>query len=54
MTGLRIAFTASLVMCLIAAAASWMRGKHQRPRDDDDVMRERADADAPAEDWVPA
>jgi len=24
--GLRIAFTASLIMCLIAAAASWMRG----------------------------
>jgi hypothetical protein len=24
--GLRIAFTASLVMCLVAAAASWMRG----------------------------
>lgn len=26
MTGLRIAFTASLVMCLIAAWSSWMRG----------------------------
>ena len=26
--GLRIAFTASLVMCLIAAWASWMRGGH--------------------------
>jgi hypothetical protein len=26
MTGLRIALTASLVMCLIAAWASWMRG----------------------------
>jgi MFS family permease len=25
--GLRIAFTASLIMCLIAAVASWMRGK---------------------------
>ena len=24
--GLRIAFTASLIMCLIAAWASWMRG----------------------------
>ena len=24
--GLRIAFSASLVMCLIAAAASWLRG----------------------------
>jgi MFS family permease len=27
MTGLRIAFTASLILCLIAAAASWARGK---------------------------
>jgi hypothetical protein len=26
MHGLRIAFTASLIMCLIAAWASWMRG----------------------------
>jgi hypothetical protein len=34
MTGLRIAFTGSLVMCLIAAAASWMRGKRRRPGDD--------------------
>jgi hypothetical protein len=27
MHGLRIAFTASLIMCLIAGAASWMRGR---------------------------
>jgi MFS family permease len=54
MNGLRIAFTASMIMCLIAAAASWMRGKHQRAGDDEDVLRERAEADAPAEDWVPA
>jgi hypothetical protein len=26
MRGLRIAFTSSLVMCLVAAAASWLRG----------------------------
>jgi hypothetical protein len=54
MSGLRIAFTASMIMCLIAAAASWMRGKHQRASDDDDVLRERAEAGAPAEEWVPA
>jgi MFS family permease len=54
MTGLRIAFTASLVMCLIAAAASWMRGKHRRPGDDGGVLREEADADASTEEWVPA
>ncbi len=54
MTGLRIAFTASLVMCLIAASASWMRGKHRRPGEDDHVLREEAEADQPAEEWVPA
>src|SRR5262249_16748190 len=53
-TGLRIAFTASMIMCLIAAAASWMRGKHQRPDEDVGVLRERAEANAPAEEWVPA
>jgi hypothetical protein len=26
MNGLRIAFIASLLMCLVAAAASWLRG----------------------------
>ncbi len=56
MTGLRIAFTASLVMCLIAAAASWMRGKHRPPGDDGGVLPEEAEAEAdqPAEEWVPA
>jgi MFS family permease len=54
MTGLRIAFSASFVMCLIAAAASWMRGKHRRIGDDEHVLREEADADAPVEEWVPA
>jgi MFS family permease len=54
MTGLRIAFTASLIMCLIAAAASWMRGKHQRPIDDGGVLREEAEAAAPPEEWVAA
>ena len=34
LTGLRIAFAASLVMCLIAAAASWMRGGQYVRRDD--------------------
>jgi hypothetical protein len=33
--GLRIAFTASLIMCLIAAIASWMRGKKYVHDDDD-------------------
>jgi hypothetical protein len=34
--GLRIAFTASLVMCLVAAWASWMRGR--RYVHDDEVL----------------
>jgi hypothetical protein len=34
MHGLRIAFTASLVMCLIAAAASWLRGGKYVHEDD--------------------
>jgi EmrB/QacA subfamily drug resistance transporter len=33
--GLRIAFTSSMIMCLIAAAASWMRGGKTAPADDD-------------------
>jgi hypothetical protein len=32
--GLRIAFTASLIMCLIAAWASWLRGGHYVADDD--------------------
>jgi hypothetical protein len=55
MTGLRIAFTASLVMCLIAAAASWMRGKKYVHSD---VEEEQEGAAAPMvpvpEEWVPA
>jgi len=38
MTGLRIAFTASLIMCCIAAATSWARGK--RYVYDDEGVRE--------------
>ncbi len=38
--GLRIAFTASLIMCLIAAWASWMRGGLV---DDDDAVAEDGD-----------
>jgi hypothetical protein len=34
MHGLRIAFSASLVMCLIAAAASWLRGGKYVHQDD--------------------
>jgi hypothetical protein len=59
--GLRIAFTASLVMALIAAAASWARGGHYvagagepgpfgAPEDEG-----AGDGDAPMpEEWVPA
>jgi MFS family permease len=56
MTGLRIAFTASLVMCLIAAAASWMRGKKYVHRDDVEAFGASSDDEAaPApEEWVPA
>jgi hypothetical protein len=35
MHGLRIAFIASLIMCLIAAAASWMRGSRYVAEDAD-------------------
>ncbi|MBK5332009.1 MAG: MFS transporter [Ilumatobacteraceae bacterium] len=53
--GLRIAFTASLIMCLIAAVASWMRGK-KYVHDDGDDPRDDATSDAEAipEEWVPA
>jgi EmrB/QacA subfamily drug resistance transporter len=61
MHGLRIVFSVSLVMCLIAAAASWMRGG-KYVHDEDEVgafgAPQRADADpgeAPeAEQWAPA
>jgi hypothetical protein len=45
--GLRIAFTSSLVMCLIAAAASWMRGAQH-------VFGEDERVEMPVEEWVPA
>ncbi len=64
LTGLRIAFTASLVMCLIAAAASWLRGGKYVHEEDGGEPTEafgappEVDADpaeAPdAESWVPA
>jgi hypothetical protein len=47
--GLRIAFTASLVMCLIAAAASWLRGGKYVHVDE----IEPDEAPMP-EEWVPA
>jgi MFS family permease len=53
MTGLRIAFSAAMVMCLIAAAASWMRGNDRASREDH-VLGEEAEADAMVEEWVPA
>jgi hypothetical protein len=59
--GLRIAFTASLVMALIAAAASWARGGHyvagaEEPGPFGAPEDEGAgDGDAPMpEEWVPA
>jgi MFS family permease len=56
MTGLRIAFTASLIMCLIAAAASWMRGKKYVHRDDVEAFGASSDDEAAPvpEEWVPA
>jgi MFS family permease len=36
--GLTIAFTASLLMCLVAAAASWLRGSHYVHAEDDAVV----------------
>ncbi|MDQ1423796.1 MAG: hypothetical protein QOD72_1294 [Acidimicrobiaceae bacterium] len=62
-TGLRIAFTSSLLMCLIAAWASWKRGgKYTAPEDDDVGLfgappEERIGVadEAPApEEWTPA
>ena len=67
--GLRIAFTASLVMCLIAAAASWLRGKKYVHGDNDtgpdneetgpfgapqDTSPGAGDEAPIAETWVPA
>jgi MFS family permease len=59
--GLRIAFTASLLMCLVAAAASWLRGgKYVHVEDEVGPfgmpMEEGAEpSEAPEpEEWVPA
>jgi EmrB/QacA subfamily drug resistance transporter len=63
--GLRIAFTASLIMCLIAAAASWLRGKkyvHDDGSPDEtgafgapeDEGADVADEAPLPESWVPA
>jgi MFS family permease len=56
MHGLRIAFTASLVMCLIAAWASWMRGGkyvHEEIAEEPDAGPGGGGALEP-EAWVPA
>jgi MFS family permease len=47
--GLRIAFTASLIMCLVAAWASWMRGGHYVYREDESLLENLADSDAVVE-----
>jgi MFS family permease len=59
--GLRIAFTASLIMCLVAAWASWLRGGKYVAADDRAGpfgAPEHADADDEEtpmpEEWVPA
>jgi MFS family permease len=58
MKGLRITFMASLVMCLIAAAASWMRGGMYEGagRGAGEVSRSMAESPElpPNEEWVPA
>ncbi|MGZ4674756.1 MAG: MFS transporter, partial [Ilumatobacteraceae bacterium] len=61
--GLRIAFTASLIMCIVAAIASWMRGEKYVHDDNDDVgpvgapTGNGADTEAATPDqqeWMPA
>ena len=53
MHGLRIALSASLVMCLIAAWASWMRGgKYVHEEEDDD--RPLVTTVPEPEEWIPA
>ncbi|MGZ4724384.1 MAG: MFS transporter [Ilumatobacteraceae bacterium] len=60
--GLRIAFTASLIMCIIAAIASWMRGEKYVHDDDDGgpfgaPTDNGADTEATTSDqqeWMPA
>jgi EmrB/QacA subfamily drug resistance transporter len=57
--GLRIAFTSSLIMCLIAAAASWLRGGRPSGSPDHTLAFGAPQADDPDaaprdEEWVPA
>jgi len=60
MHGLRIAFTASLLMCLIAAVASWGRGARYVHAEDVGPFGVPSDPDAPpgetppVEEWIPA
>jgi hypothetical protein len=66
MHGLRIAFVASLLMCLIAGAASWLRGARYVDEGDDAAPAEVGPFGAPVEpgvhgaeapepeEWVPA
>jgi MFS family permease len=60
-TGLRITFTASLIMSLIAAWASWLRGSHTVAVDDEagpfgaPIEEGEHGGEAPVpEEWVPA
>jgi hypothetical protein len=46
MSGLRIALTASLIMCIIAAAASWLRGtKYVHEEEQTEILAAPAEAD---------
>jgi len=51
--GLKIAFTASMIMCIIAAIASWMRGK-KYVHDDEATTAALAHAEEVPQEWVPA
>jgi len=51
--GLKIAFTASMIMCIIAAIASWMRGK-KYVHDDEAIDEPVVDAQEVPQEWVPA
>ena len=60
--GLRIAFTVSMVMCLIAAWASWLRGGRYVAEDDgtgpfgapEEISANASDEAPVPEEWVPA
>jgi MFS family permease len=60
MHGLRIAFTASVVMCIVAAWASWLRGARYVHEEPTRAFGAPSDPDAPLdrtpepEEWVPA